>query len=356
MDRLDGRVVGISRATRALVPLVMVIVVALIALASSDLHELAQPGGSLAPTSPGLVVATVEPSLSPRPLSSASPFLTSAPTVTVSQTPAPSPSPSMQPLPPIPAGAIQILYYHRVEAPPAAFATWSPDRQRRFLAYDVLPTAFAAQLDWLVDHGYTTILPRDLAAHWDHGTALPPRSVIITFDDGFQDWATTVLPALRQHQMVAEFYLTLDAIADGNISWAQVAALARAGNGIGAHDVHHVQLANLGHGRPDASPARMWSEVNDVRRIIKAHIGVAPDSMAYVGGGFDGTLERLVRKAGYTTARSIKRGIVQTQARRFELQVVRIGPRDDVLDVVTGSLVPELPTFVARMHGASDLS
>ena len=35
------------------------------------------------------------------------------------------------------------------------------------MTYDVVPAAFEAQLDWLMANGYTTILPRDLAAHWD---------------------------------------------------------------------------------------------------------------------------------------------------------------------------------------------
>ena len=344
------------RATGALVWVAGVAAVLILVVASSDV-----PLNGPAHGSPSLAIGITVPALSPSRTASPSPLSpslvpTSFPTAAVTPTQLPSPSPSMPPLPAIPAGATQLLYYHRVQAPPAAFATWAPARKRSFLAYDVLPTAFAAQLDWLVAHGYTTILPRDLAAHWDHGTALPPQPVILTFDDGFHDWVTTVLPALEQHHMVAEFYLTLDAIAHGNIGWAEVRTLARAGNGIGAHDVHHVQLANLGHGRPDASLARMWSEVDGIRATIQAHVGVAPDSMAYVGGGFDARLERLVRKAGYTTARSTIRGIVQTQPRRFELRVVRIGARDDVLDVLTGSLVPALPTFVARMHGVSDLA
>ena len=95
----------------------------------------------------------------------------------------------------------------------------------------------------------------------------------------------------------------------------------------------------------------MWAEVSGARRVIAAQVGVVPDSMAYVGGGFDARLEALARKAGYTTARSIIRGIVQTSAHRFELRVVRIGPRDDVVDLVSGALVPGLPTFVTRMHG-----
>jgi peptidoglycan/xylan/chitin deacetylase (PgdA/CDA1 family) len=258
-------------------------------------------------------------------------------------------------LPPIPNYAVPILYYHRVEAVPDIWPTWTKARQAAFIDYDVLPNAFAAQLDWLAANGYTTILPRDLAAHWDNGVPLPARPVILTFDDGWHDWVTTVLPLLQAHGMVAEFYLTLAAIADGNISWPEVQTLSDAGDGIGAHDVHHVQLAELGKGRPDASPATMWAEVNGARQTIGSHIGIYPDSMAYVGGGFSPALEALVEQAGYSTARSIRRGIVQTAATRYELHVVRIGPYDDVTNRVTWTIDPGLPTFVARMHGVSDL-
>lgn len=258
-------------------------------------------------------------------------------------------------LPPIPAGAVPILYYHRVEAIPAAWPSWTKTRQAAFIDYDVLPTAFAAQLDWLVANGYSTILPRELAAHWDNGLPLPAKPVILTFDDGWHDWVTNVLPMLEARGMRAEFYLTLAAIGDGNISWAEVQALSDAGEGIGAHDIHHVQLAQLGPGKPDAAPATMWAEVNGARQTIGSHIGIYPDSMAYVGGGFSPELEALAEQAGYTTARTILRGIVQNPAVRFQLRVVRIGPYDDITNRTSWALDPGLPTFVARMHGVSDL-
>lgn len=258
-------------------------------------------------------------------------------------------------LPPIPADAVPILYYHRVEAIPAAWSSWTKARQSAFIDYDVLPTAFGAQLDWLVANGYSTILPGELAAHWDNGVPLPPKPVILTFDDGWHDWVTTVLPMLEAHGMRAEFYLTLAAIGDGNISWPEVQALSAAGEGIGAHDIHHVQLAQLGPGKPDAAPATMWAEVNGARQTIGSHIGIYPDSMAYVGGGFSPELEALAEQAGYTTARTILRGIVQNPALRFQLRVVRIGPYDDITNRSTWTLDPGLPTFVARMHGVSDL-
>jgi len=78
----------------------------------------------------------------------------------------------------------------------------------------------------------------------------------------------------------------------------------------------------------------MRREVTGVRAAIKAHAGVTPDSIAYVGGGFNSTLIEEVRKAGYTTARSVERGRGQSAKDRYALRVVRVEGRDDVLDVL----------------------
>jgi peptidoglycan/xylan/chitin deacetylase (PgdA/CDA1 family) len=260
-----------------------------------------------------------------------------------------------RPNPPVdPHVSVPILYYHRVQALPADFPHWSAARQGEFATYDVLPAAFAAQLDWLKEHGYTTILPRDLTAHWDYGVSLPERPVIITFDDGSHDWIKTVLPMLQARGMVAEFYLTLDAIKNGNLTWPQVRRLIGAGNGVGAHDVHHVQLAAFHNGHPDASPATMAAEVGGARQTIGQHTGVYPDSMAYVGGGFDAALVQAARAAGYTSARSILRGIATDPPERYKLPVVRIGVHDDIVDALHGIIAPGLPTFEKRMRGVSD--
>ena len=194
-------------------------------------------------------------------------------------------------------------------------------------------------------NGYTTILPRHLAAYWDDGVQLPARPVMITFDDGTHDWARTVLPLLRERGMVAEFYVTLQSLKSGGMTWRELRELAAAGNGIGTHGLHHRQLARLGGKRDAVSEAVMRREVSRPRALIKAYLGIVPDSIAYVGGGFNPTLRRMVREAGYTTARSIRRGTSQLETRRFALRVVRIGSGTDVVDVVKGTLIPGLPRF-----------
>ncbi len=342
-----------DRRPRRIVPLVLVVIA--IALVGGE-----SPAPAAAPSPDPAPVALAAPTPSPRPSPSASPAPTATPASTFLAPPArlpafdPAPDPTRGPVPPpplrIPRGGVPIVYYHRVESAPSDFGSWGSKRKHTFLAYDSLPTAFEAQLDWLKAHGYTTILPRDLAAHWDRGARLPRRPVILAFDDGSKTWLRKVLPALKARGMVAEFYLTLDAIKHGNLTWSQVRRLARAGNGIGAHDVHHVQLAAIPHRKP-ASRKRMFREVDHARREIAAHVGVAPDSMAYVGGGFNARLIRQVRRAGYTTARSVVRGIHQDPAHRFTLRVVRVAARDDVLSVAAGTIDPLVPRFAAKITG-----
>jgi hypothetical protein len=96
----------------------------------------------------------------------------------------------------------------------------------------------------------------------------------------------------------------------------------------------------------------MWLEVSLARTIIGANTGVIPDSMAYVSGDFDATLVDLVRRAGYTSARSILRGVQQYPRWRFELRVSGIGGYDDVKSIIGGTFDPALPTFARRVSGA----
>lgn len=324
------------------------------------------PGWTFRPVaevrSPGASAGTASPEGSGPPVGSAAPPAAPSPSPASSAVPTPSApvAPSASPVvaPSFLARrpdrlAVPILYYHRVSEPPRGFATWTKAQRARFLAYDVLPVAFEAQLDWLLANGYTTILPRDLAAAWDRGVPLPPKPVILTFDDGTHDWTRNILPALRERGMIAEFYVTLAALKSGGMSWPELRAIVAAGNGIGAHGLHHWQLTGFGGSRKPFTEAQMRIEVQQSRALLAKQLGVVPDSYSYVGGGQDATLRRLVAEAGYTTARSIIRGHSQEVSRRYLLRVIRIGSRLDVRSVARGTLVPGLPGFAKLMLGAT---
>ena len=49
----------------------------------------------------------------------------------------------------------------------------------------IQPWEFEADLKWLADNGYTTIVMADLIAYVRDGTPLPEKPIILSFDDGY---------------------------------------------------------------------------------------------------------------------------------------------------------------------------
>src|SRR5690349_10987281 len=93
--------------------------------------------------------------------------------------------------------AVPILSYHQV----------TPRPHPTFRKYSVTPRQFAAQMRWLRVRGYHAV---DLArvAGWLRGSAdLPPRPVVITFDDGFLDAAIHAPPVLQACGFTAIFFV-----------------------------------------------------------------------------------------------------------------------------------------------------
>ena len=94
--------------------------------------------------------------------------------------------PTATPLPlPTPDGVLRtlrvpILMYHYISvSPPGA------DAVRRDLS--VSPEALEAHLRYLQQEGYTAITLRDLSMALQCGYPLPPKPIVLTFDDGYRD-------------------------------------------------------------------------------------------------------------------------------------------------------------------------
>lgn len=72
------------------------------------------------------------------------------------------------------------------------------------------PDVFERQLDWLQAH-YTVIDLSALEDALDGSASLPPKSALLTFDDGFVDHYEVVLPILRRRALSGVFFLAQDA-------------------------------------------------------------------------------------------------------------------------------------------------
>jgi peptidoglycan/xylan/chitin deacetylase (PgdA/CDA1 family) len=95
------------------------------------------------------------------------------------------------------ADQLAVLTYHRVA---------EPDDTLYPGLISATPSDFAKQIAWLARHYRVVSLPEVVARHAG-GDALPPRSVLLTFDDAYADFGTNAWPVLKEHAAPATLFV-----------------------------------------------------------------------------------------------------------------------------------------------------
>lgn len=147
---------------------------------------------------------------------------------------------------------VPILCYHRV-GPRAALM--------------VMPReTFAAQMEYLARNRYNVIRLADLPDFLAGKRALPPRAVVITFDDGHVSTYQHAYPVLRQYGFPATFFLYTDFLgAAEGLNWAQINEMSR--SGIVDFQSHSKSHANLMLRLPGESDQRYGERVQAEMRV-----------------------------------------------------------------------------------------
>lgn len=193
--------------------------------------------------------------------------------------------------PPDPAAAarIPILMYHYVRSV-------DPNADPMGYNLSVDPGLFGAHLDWLQQQGYTTVRMDQLDRCLNGQERCPDRAVALTFDDGYADAYTTVLPALQQRGFVATFYIVSGFVGHGGyMGWPELAALRDAGMEIGAHSIDHLNLTTL-------DLAEINRQVAQSKTDLETNLGITITSFCYPAGFYDANVVQAVASAGYVDA------------------------------------------------------
>lgn len=216
---------------------------------------------------------------------------------------------------------IPILMYHSI----------STQATRRFRAFTLAPTLFAAHLRYLREQGYTFLSIAGLA-----GSELPEKPIILTFDDGFLDFYTKALPLLLQYNATASLFiptryldgtsLWLQALGEGRrplVSQDQLIEIANAGVDCGAHTHSHCHLDTV-------STARGQQEVNRSKEILEQILRRPVTSFAYPYGHYHMQARQWVMDAGFQAACAVRHAISHRDDDPFALARVTITDRTDV--------------------------
>jgi len=214
-----------------------------------------------------------------------------------------------------PAG-VPVLMYHRVDA------VVPNDAVGRDLTVE--PAAFDAQLKWLAAHHIRTITAAALADELARGEH-PQHVVVLTFDDGYDDAATTALPILVRDHAVGTFYVSSGFVGTPrHLTWRQMREMKRAGMEVACHGTNHLDLSTLDRKGQEAEASGC------TKRFAHYLGGVAPTTYAYPAGQYDATTFAVMHELGIRAAFTEHPGDVTSFAQPLALPRLRVRHDDTV--------------------------
>jgi peptidoglycan/xylan/chitin deacetylase (PgdA/CDA1 family) len=219
---------------------------------------------------------------------------------------------------------VPVLMYHKVDAPPPQNAVG--------LSLTLDPAQFEAQAAWLHDRRIATITAQALVEQLASGKA-PSHTIVLTFDDGYEDAYTHVFPILRKYGERASFYVSADLIGTPHhLSWKELREMAAGGMEIACHGSRHLDLTTL-----DSAGKRY--EIEHCAAALKKWMGIAPRTYVYAAGRYDPAAVAIVRAAGFEAAFTEHPGLAGPASAPFELPRRRVD-RGDSLQTFASTATP----------------
>ena len=208
--------------------------------------------------------------------------------------------------PPVASGAgIPVLIYHEIttDGRPPGETVIALDR-------------FEAQMRWLGEHGYRTLSMAELVAIVAGAAPMPPRAVVLTFDDGWKNVLNAV-PVLQRYGMKASFWIIAGkGIGDDYMDWSDVAALGRRpGFEVESHTMTHPwdpadNLVTWTEGKvPGRDAASARAELGESKRELERHLHRPVDYLAWPCGWYNEALIRFAVQAGYRALLTAEAGL-----------------------------------------------
>jgi len=214
---------------------------------------------------------------------------------------------------------LPILMYHKIE---------NSDKTKTDV---VSPAFFRKHMKYLKEHGYNVIPLKDFLkakGNCPNNACLPRKTVILTFDDGYENNYTYAFPVLKEFGYPATIFISPDLIGkekDGSrfLNWRQLREMRD--EGIIDYGSHGMTQAYL----PDISYEDQLYEIGRSKILLEKKLGVRIECFSYPVGGFDEKIKEEVKKAGYQCAVTTNRGHDRFNWDNFELNRIRLSDKDN---------------------------
>lgn len=192
---------------------------------------------------------------------------------------------------------VPILTYHYIR-------TVTNKKDTLGIRLSVTPAVFEEQLKTLQNEGYYSITLDDLSAAWAGKFTMPKKPIILTFDDGYDDFYTNAYPLLQKYQFKATAYIVPNFLNKVHyMTSAQIVELSQSPLiTIAAHTMNHVDLRTTNKQITE-------QEILGSKTFLEHLIHKTVNHFAYPFGKYTDNTIKAVKKAGFTTATTMKRGV-----------------------------------------------
>jgi peptidoglycan/xylan/chitin deacetylase (PgdA/CDA1 family) len=228
--------------------------------------------------------------------------------------------------------------------------------------YGVRPEQLEAHLDGLGRAGWRFVSLEALIAWLDAETPLAPRSVLVTFDDAYDDLLDVADRILRARGIPAVTFVVAGKIGQTNdwdaslggrslplLDVAGLRAVRAAGVAVGSHGMTHRRLVDL-------ATADVVQELQESAEELASLGNGRPRAFSYPYGLWSNEVAAAVRESGYEVAFAIDPGAVSRRGRYWQPRIeVRASdtPRSLRLKVATAHWPRPLRSITLRLLGTS---
>lgn len=190
------------------------------------------------------------------------------------------------------------------------------------------PQLFERQMRTLSKRGFKTLRLTDLLQGWNGKTSLPKHPVVLTFDDGFANFAEWAAPILGEFGFTATIYAVPGYAGKTNnwpsqpseipqlplLGWSDLCELARQGFEIGCHTMTHAPSTQL-------KPEDLRKEIVESKHLLEDRLGQPVTTFAYPYGVSDSHSQRLVQQH-YSGACGVKLDLARSDQNPYQLSRV----------------------------------
>lgn len=212
---------------------------------------------------------------------------------------------------------VPIIMYHSILKDPA-----------RSNKYTITPAVLEEDLKYIKANGYETITISDLISYVYDDKPLPPKPIILTFDDGHYNNYGYLYPLLEKYDMKAVISIVgsytdkFSETDEANLNysylrWKDINELISSGrvefqnHTYNLHDNTHGRIgAKKKQGESDDEYKKILEEdINKLQNEFKENTGYVPTCFTYPFGGISNSSLDIIKELGFKASLSCEEGI-----------------------------------------------